>query len=186
MSRYNSEWDKITLSDSNTIKGLLRFRYKFDLLLDNSENRYGLESNCDLANFSEDVICIYADLDNLIKQANFNEYQKKVLNMYMYGHSEEDIADLLDVERQSINRLIDNICRMLCEINYQNWKLNYVFWDVKRVNSNYKKCSKCKEWLPATEEYFSPDLRNNDNLQGICKKCNTNRMKSKYSSKISC
>lgn len=171
MSRYNNEWDAVNLSDPIAIKGLLKFRYRFDLLLDGSVNRYGLESNYDLANLSEDVICIYADLDNLIKHANFNENQSKVLNMYMYGHSEEDIADLLDVERQSVNRLIDNMCNTLCEINHQNWKLNYVFWDVKRVDTNYKKCSKCQEWLPATEEYFSPRIDRLDGMENRCKKC---------------
>lgn len=32
-----------------------------------------------------------------------------------------------------------------------------------------------KRWLPATEEFFSPDKRNNDGLQGICKKCDLSR-----------
>ncbi len=177
MSRYNSEWDAVNLSDPIAIKGLLKFRYRFDLLLDDGSNRYGLESNCDLADISEDLICLYADLDNLIDKANFNENQNKVLNMYMYGHSEEDIADLLGVERQSVNGVIDNMCNLLCKVNYQNWKLNYVFWDVKRVDTNYKKCSKCQEWLPATEEYFSPNKQFKDKLFPYCKKCNANRMK---------
>lgn len=171
MSRYNSEWDMVTLSDSNAIKGLLKFRYRFDLLLEDGSDRYGLESNCDLAKLSEDVICIYADLDNLINKANFNTYQSKILKMYMYGNTEDDIAELLNVERQSINSVIDKICEVLCELNYQNWKLDYVFWDKVKVNSDYKKCSKCGEFMPATEEYFSPDTSKLDGFKYICKKC---------------
>ena len=65
LSRYNSEWDRETLSDASTIKGLLKFRYKYDLLR-GDDNRYDVESNVDLCGMSDDVICLYADLDNLI------------------------------------------------------------------------------------------------------------------------
>lgn len=171
MSRYNSEWDKVNLSDTNTIKGLLKFRYRFDLLLDDGSDRYGLESNGDLCGLSDDVICIYADLDNLIEKANFNDYQSKILNMYAHGHTEDDIAELLNVEKQSINSVIDKICEVLCELNYQSWKLDYVFWDKVKVNSNYKKCSKCGEFLPATDEYFGFHPKTKDNLQSMCKNC---------------
>ena len=142
ISRHNAEWDRVNLSDPNSIKGLLKFRYRFDLLLEDGSNRYGLDSNCDLAGLSEDVICLYADLDNLINKANFNKYQTKILNMYIYGNTEKDIAEILGVEMQSINRVIDNMCGVICKLNYQEWKLNYVFWDKKRVTSEYKKCSK--------------------------------------------
>lgn len=176
MNRYSSEWDRVNLSDPVAIRGLLKFRHEYDLLLDESVDRYGMASNCDLADLSEDVICLYADLDNLIRQAKFNDRQNKVLNMYTYGHSEEDISDLLQVERQSVNRMIDNICIRLNEINNENWKMNYVYWDIKRVNTRFKQCSRCKEWLPMTEEYYSPDVRNRNGLQSICKKCNANRV----------
>lgn len=171
MSRHISEWDKVNLSDPNTIKGLLKFRHRFDLLLEDGSDRYGLDSNGDLCGLSDDVICIYADLDNLINKANFNDNQSKVLNMYMYGNTESDIAELLNVEQQSVNSVIDRMCEVLCELNYQDWKLGFVFWDKCKVKSDYKKCSKCGEFLPATDEYFSPDVRNNDKLHSNCKKC---------------
>lgn len=170
MSRYSSEWDKVTLSDASTIKGLLKFRYKYDLLMDD-DNRYGLDSNSDLCGLSDDVLCLYADLDKLIKKANFNGYQCKVLNLYTCGYIESDIAEELGVEMQSINRMIDNMCEVLCELNYQDWKLDYVFWNKVKVNSNYKKCSKCKEFLPSTEEYFSPNPLSKDSFYSICRKC---------------
>lgn len=177
IGRYISEWDRVNLSDPNSIKGLLKFRYRFDLLLEDGSSRYGLDSNCDLANLSEDVICLYADLDNLISKANFNEYQTKILNMYIYGNTEDDIADILGVGKQSVNSVVDRMCDVLCELNYQKWKLNYVFWNKKRVSSDYKKCSKCGESLPVTEEYFSSKVDGKNGFQAFCKKCDAKRKK---------
>lgn len=37
-----------------------------------------------------------------------------------------------------------------------------------------KTCTKCSEKLPATLEYFSPDKRNKDGLQGRCQNCCNN------------
>ena len=173
LSRYNSEWDRVTLSDSSTIKGLLKFRYKYDLLRGDGD-RYGVESNVDLCGMSDDVICLYADLDNLIQKANFNDYQCKVLDLYVCGYIESDIAEELGVEMQSINRLIDNMCEVLCELNYQSWKLDYIFWDKVKVYNGYKKCSKCDEFLPMTEEYFSSKADSKDKFHPYCKKCRQN------------
>ena len=176
IGRYNAEWDMVNLSDPNSIKGLLKFRYRFDLLLEDGSSRYGLDSNCDLADLSDDIICLYADLDNLISKANFNEYQTKILNMYIYGNTEDDIAEMLGVGKQSINSVIDRMCEVLCELNYQDWKLNYVFWNKARVRSNFKKCSKCGGFLPVTEEYFYREKSTKDGFRLECTKCfNKNR-----------
>ena len=170
MGRYNSEWDRMNLSDATTIKGLLKFRYRFDLLLDDGSDRYALDSNSDLCGMSDDVVCLYADLDNLINRANFNEYQSKVLELYMQVYIEDDIAEALKVGMQSINRMIDNMCDVICGLNYQSWKLDYAFWNKKRVTSDYKKCSKCGEFLPMTSEYFGWDITNK-RWKSQCKRC---------------
>jgi len=155
MNEPNFKWGKTTLSDANTIKGLLKFRHQFKPT-------------------SEDAICIYADLDKLIDKAKFNDYQKKILNLYEYGYSEEDISDVLEVEKQSINSVVDTICNTLCELNYQDWKLNYIFWNKCKVRTNYKRCSKCEEYLPATEEYFYKELMGKDGYKQKCIKCSKN------------
>lgn len=166
----NKEWDIVNLADANAIKGLLRFRWRFDLLLDDYD-RHSMSSNCDLIHMLDDMICIYSDLDKLIKDANFSEYQIKILNMYMWDFTEEDIAKSLNVEQQTINRAIDNMCEVLCRLNYQNWKLDYAYWSLVKVNTNFKQCTKCNEWLPATEEYFSPHEKGQYYLHPYCKKC---------------
>lgn len=173
MSKYNAEWDKVNLSDPNSIKGLLKFRYKFDILLEYRNGGYDIMgSSTDCSDANEDIICLYADLDNLIDNANFNEYQTNILNMYIYGNTEDDIAEILGVGKQSVNSVIDKMCEVLCELNYQEWKLNYVFWNKVKVRDNFKRCSKCSEFLPTTEEYFTPVEKRKDGFHPYCKKCN--------------
>lgn len=175
IGKHISEWEKVNLSDPNTIKGLLKFRYRFDALLDYRNCSYDvLASTTDLSDVDDNLICLYADLDNLINKASFNTYQTNILKLYMEGNNEDDIAEILNVGKQSINSVIDNMSNILCELNYQNWKLNYVFWDIKKVNTNYKKCSKCGEFLPATEEYFSPNPSSKDGFYSICRECKQN------------
>ncbi len=43
-------------------------------------------------------------------------------------------------------------------------------------NTDYKRCNRCKEWLPATTEYFYKNKANGiDGLFPYCKKCNINK-----------
>lgn len=175
-SYKNTEWDYITFSDIDTVRGLLKFRSRFDLLYERQNNNI-LSSDFDLASLKEDVICIYADLDRLIEKARLNDVQKEFIELYMKGYTEKDIAEIHNRKEVTVNSTINSACKKIVEANFESWKLDYIFWNIKRVDSNFKQCTKCKEYLPATGEYFSPDLRNKDGLQAFCKKCNAERMK---------
>jgi len=76
-SYKNTEWDYITFSDIDTVRGLLKFRSRFDLLYERQNNNI-LSSDFDLASLKEDVICIYADLDRLIEKARVKRYSERV------------------------------------------------------------------------------------------------------------
>lgn len=165
-------WENITFSDIETIRGLIRFRTRFDLLFERSQYSI-MDSSTDLAEYEEEILCTYVDLDNLIAKIKINKIQNDVLTLYMKGYDEKDISDVLNIKEVTVDSTINTICKKLVDVNYELWKSN-VFWDTKRVTSNYKKCSKCGEMLPMNEEYFSPDIRNIGGLHSHCKKCRSN------------
>ena len=166
----NTEWDYITFSDIDTVRGLLKFRSRFDLLYERQNNNI-LSSDFDLVSLKEDVICIYADLDRLIEKARLNDIQKEFIELYMKGYTEKDIAEIHNRKEVTVNSTINSACKKIVEANFESWKLDYIFWNIKRVDNNFKQCTKCKEYLPATEEYFSPHEKGLYGLHPYCKKC---------------
>ena len=166
----NTEWDYITFSDIDTVRGLLKFRSRFDLLYERQNNNI-LSSDFDLASLKEDVICIYADLDRLIEKARLNDVQKEFIELYMKGYTEKDIAETYNRKEVTVNSTINSACKKIVEANFESWKLDYIFWNIKKVDSSFKQCTKCKEYLPATGEYFYKEPLGKDGFKTICIKC---------------
>lgn len=164
------EWECVTFSDTETIRGLIRFRTRFDLLFE--RNRYSpMDSSTDLSSYEDEILCTYVDLDNLIDKVKLNKIQTEVLNLYMRGYDESDIAKELNIKEVTVDSTINSICKKMVDINYELWKSN-IYWNTKRVTSDYKKCSKCKEMLPMNEEYFTPVEQRKDGFHPYCKECN--------------
>ena len=105
----NTEWDYITFSDIDTVRCLLKFRSRFDLLYERQNNNI-LSSDFDLASLKEDVICIYADLDRLIEKA-LNDVQKEFIELYMKGYTEKDIAEIHNRKEVTVNSTINSACK---------------------------------------------------------------------------
>lgn len=166
----NNEWNIVNLSTPESIMGLLKFRWKFDPLYNRKRDSI-LSSDGDLIKHKESIICIYADLDSLLEKADLNNRQNEIINLYMEGYNEKEIAYILNDDMRNINGIIYSVCKKLCEINNESWKYNFIYWDKVKVRTNYKQCTKCKEYLPATGEYFSPKTDTKDGLHPYCKKC---------------
>lgn len=167
------EWECITFSDIETIRGLIKFRTRYDLLFE--RDRFDLmDASTDLSLYEEEIICTYADLDSLISKIKLNKIQNEVLDLYMNGYDECEIAEELSIKEVTVDSTINSICKKVVDVNYELWKSN-IYWNTKRVTSDYKKCSKCKEMLPANEEYFGFHPNTNDNLQSMCKRCDNER-----------
>lgn len=173
--KRDREWKNVNFSDEVAIKGLLKYRLKFDLTYKRDNNSL-LTSDVDLSEFSEEILCLYIDLDILIKRCNFNDKQNIVLNLYMDGYIEEDIAEVLNVKYQTVNGIIKSICKKIKKENDRLWLTNNMLWNYKRIDVNYKQCSKCGEWL-LKENYFSPDNTKKDGFKYLCKKCENIRKK---------
>lgn len=174
IKKKDREWKYVNLGEIQSIRGLLKFRSKFDILHGADSARYNTDS--DLYEFSEEIICTYISLDELISKCIFNKKQKDILELYMQGSTEEEIADELNLIRQNVNGIIESICKKISDEFHESWVDN-MYWNYIPIKHNYKLCSKCKKSFPATEKYFSPKQDNADGFQSFCKKCDANRKK---------
>lgn len=170
LHKGSREWEGVTFSDIETVRGLIRLRTRFDLLFERQQ--YGImDASTDLSGYEEEILCTYVDLDNLIDRVRLNEIQSKVLGLYMRGYDEIDVSEELNIKEVTVDSTINTICKKIVEENYEQWK-SWIYWSKKRVTSDYKKCSKCEEMLPATDEYFTPAEQRKDGFHPYCKECN--------------
>lgn len=173
VDRDNVQWYQVNLSDVSSVKGLIKFRTTYDLLYNRrNESSNLLDSFNDLSQLPDDVICLYIWLDECIENCGLTDKQLIILNKYMDGYTEEEVAQDINVYSSTINGVINSCCKKISNYANSKWKNEYILWNKKKVETNYKQCSKCKEFLPATDEYFTKDLTRKDNLFPYCKKCN--------------
>lgn len=163
------DWHYVNMSNVKSIKGLLKYRYKFDLLLDYKRS-WDLvnDTYVYLNNYTEEVLCLYTWIDEVIKKCNLTDVQHEILCRYMNGHNEKDISITYCCSQQSICKTIDNICYKIhkCYLStYEDWI------NLNLIKGTYKKCSKCGEIKLASKSYFSPDKRNYDGFHSFCKCC---------------
>lgn len=175
LNRDKREWYHVSFDTIETIKGLLKHRVDFDSLY-NYGNTASIITDINTSNFNDEILCLYIDLDVLINRCNFNDRQNKILKMYMDGDMEETIAYDMNITAPTVNGIINSICKTIKKENDRLWLTNNMLWNYKRIDDNYKQCSKCGEWL-LKEEYFSPKADNRDGFQSFCKKCNAKRMR---------
>lgn len=168
-------WYNTNLSNIETIKGLMKFRIEFDLLYERNDSILNLTTSYqDLTDMSDEVICLYIDLDNCIKNCGLTKTQKFIIDLYMKGMSVTDIADKLECYSSNITGIINSACKRILKYNNFLWKYEFIYIDKKYVDFDYKQCSKCKKHKPAIEEFFSPKDDTKDKFHPYCKQCRIN------------
>ena len=160
-------WHPVNLFNLESIQGLLHFGNEFkNMIIYQGKSANYLKEN------NQEIIVLYADLDNLIKQCNFSKRQQQILfYYYVKGYNEQEIAEFLGDDEKNIKGTIKSICKKLLTQEKINYRMGYLYWDKVKVPAELKICNQCGKELLATEEYFSPDNRNKDGLRGICKVC---------------
>lgn len=168
MSLDSSMYEVMNLSEFNVVKLLIQFRDKYDqyFLMENS-NYYDVAGETN--SFNTSMIHTFLYLDELIERCKFNSEQKIIINMIQKGYTYREIARAIKKDSvDNVRRRFNKICRDIVKMNDRLWK-KYTF--INKLELKTKKCSKCKEELPAIDDFFSPDDRNNDGFHSFCKFC---------------
>lgn len=158
----------LTFSDINVVRLLMEYRYKYD-----PYSGFEADANFDIAgtvsSANVEVIATFASLDDLIRQCKFDETQLKIIQLAEDGYTLKEMAALIGLSHgDNIKKRMNTICKEIVKMNLWNWRK--VTYQVE-LGLKTKKCSNCKEDLPATFEFFSDDNRNKDGFHSICKKC---------------
>lgn len=162
-------WFDTNLSDKECIKGLLKYRRNFDLLFNReSDNVDVYTTNVDLNNQKEEVLCLYVWLDDIIEKTKFTQQQERILHMVMYEYSIDEMAKINGCTPQNVNRIINTICKKLSLTVQREWRKKVY---IKKLGLKTKRCSKCGENFPATEEFFTPDNTKASGFKSSCKIC---------------
>lgn len=123
----------------------------------------------DIVDFNTEIICTYASLDYLIKKCKFTEKQIKILELYQSGFTENDIAITLETSQSNINKILNTCVKKIKEQSKNDWQYEFLFWNKKKTNENWKKCSKCNEWK--RESDFYKEEKGKNGLRSECKRC---------------
>lgn len=162
-------FESVSISDPDTIAGLLHFRYKFDPCFMNDQDNY-----FDVAGNAQDVngeaITLYISLDEAIKEANLSEIQSYVIEKIAEGYGFSEINGMSYSHAKSI---FDTACRKIAEANYRLWKI-YIH---KQIGSEMKICDACKKELPKNNDFFRERNDSKDGFRRICRKCESLRRK---------
>lgn len=158
----DTKYNQLVLSDITVIKELLTFRGSID---DTSFNQGACATNS--LKMNTDVISLFVDLDELIKKS-LNEEQIKLLSYITKDYSNYTIAKILGIPVKTIGSRFNTICLKIKQENDRQWrKVTYI----NKLRLKTKICSKCREFLPATDEFFSLNSSSKDLFHSQCKKC---------------
>lgn len=71
---------------------------------------------------NEDVLCIYADLDSLIKRAGLSDQEKLTVDLLMKGYALSDIAEHYGKSAQNFDILMRRAVKKIVKRNNADWE----------------------------------------------------------------
>ncbi|MGE6227618.1 helix-turn-helix transcriptional regulator [Paenibacillus chitinolyticus] len=89
-------YKSISYDKVEAIQGLLHYYHEF--------KSKGQE------NFIEEVVCIYADIDNALSGIKITKRQNEAIKYYMEGWTTEEIGEKMFVSHQAVRKLIMKVC----------------------------------------------------------------------------
>ncbi|MFJ8460909.1 hypothetical protein ACIQ57_17460 [Lysinibacillus xylanilyticus] len=154
------------LNDISVVELLIEYRYKYDdnLFLENGSMFYvtGVKS------INQEVVATYVSLDRLIKLCNFTEQQLLLIKMTEQGYTHREIGEAIKMDNQNVSKALKTVYKAIVKENERQWR-RVVYTSTLGLKT--KKCNKCEEHLPATNEFYSDNKSAKDGLHSICKKC---------------
>lgn len=168
--KAEKQFERISFSDIDCIKGLIKNRWMIDKYMD-LEHIGSIELANDVQPINQELIITYIDLQSLIKKANLNVKQRFIVNKLMEGYTEKDVADMFQQTESNINQTFDKIAEKIKKVNDLQWKYDYVYMNYIKSKWNFKRCKKCNNFKPATNDFYNTDKKNKDGYMNICKAC---------------
>lgn len=154
---------EIKLGEADHVKALIRNWHRVQYSMDDIKNP-----------ISNELLCTYVDLMDLINNTELTDRQNEVLELMFDEYTEEEIGKELNVTQPTVNGIMKSICKRIAEEASRDWV------DLTRYNyvpTEYKTCSKCKQILPRLSLFFGKDDRNLDGFKSYCKKCDAKSKK---------
>lgn len=162
-------YSDLTLSDIDVLQLLIEYRNKYDKYAGFESNNAFTEAG-QIADVNTEIIATYASIDQLIKQCKFDEKQLKILELLGLEYELKEIAEELGLKHgKEIRKRLNSILKQIANANTWNWrKMMYV----NKLDLKTKKCSKCRDDLPAMPEFFRGRSDNKgDGFYNKCLKC---------------
>lgn len=166
VSSKDIEYKIYTLGDIGVIELLISYRYKYDDYL------FARESSIAVVNgvlpINDEMVLTYVSLDEYIKRCKFDILQMRMIKLIEHGYSYEEISSLTGVHLSAVKGRMKTIYKRIAKENEWQWKKSIY---VDKLELRTKQCSKCKEDLPATVEFYSNLKKTKDGFHSQCRKC---------------
>lgn len=164
------QFHRISLSDVECIKGLIKFRHMIDTYQGIDINRNEDEAG-DIRPMNQELLITYIDLDNLIKRTKLNEKQQRLVRLLMEGYTEDEIARIFKQNVRKIYEQFDVIAYKLKQSNDLSWKYDYMYMNYFKAPWSYRECTCCHRTLPLTDDFFNKEPKGKDGFKSKCKDC---------------
>lgn len=164
------EWHFVTLSNKDSIKGLIKYRQRYDLLFNRTLTPDCGVTHIDLNQYAEEVLCIYADLDSHIGEAALSSRQRQIIQLYQEGYNEREIAQFMNTSQPNISKMMDTICLAISEVASNRWSINIYKNKIRKL----KVCNCCNKELPEIDRFFYENYKDNEgnsHYKPTCKSC---------------
>lgn len=158
----------LNLSDVDVVKWLIMHRDKVDIYFGaKTDNQFDVAGHVQKVN--QELIHLYAYLDELIKWCKFSEGQLQLIHLISIGYTFKDVEDVYgETTAQNVKRRFITICKSISQMNNEIWSL----WVSNAVlKEQSKACSTCEKSLPLKEKYFRKQEDCKDGFRPVCRKC---------------
>jgi len=91
--------------NAEAIQGMIRNYYKFYTIAEEKSNT--------------ELMVIYCDITNGIKECGLTDRQKQILQLYIDGDNYLQIAEKLHIGEQSVHQLVTRVCRRISKYLYK-------------------------------------------------------------------
>ena len=115
------EYEHLTLSDENVVKYLILHRSSVDVGYGASIN-INIYQAGDTLDFNQELICLYASLDNLIGKLKLKEKEEKLIELIFEGNTISDVVNDYGYAKKTAYRLFNRIVEKIVEENYKDWR----------------------------------------------------------------